>query len=183
MAASVEEDPPATKRGSPHFHWLPSVCRFTRILGLYDPDLLKDVNPLVAANPRKFKGSLEHTAWSLLGASLSANRPRSHAGRATRDRAGCAGGFRTEGFGVRRMPEERAGGKWALRYESALGRGGNLGVNKGRLLPCGRRSKKTLRGNGSGTECKARMRLKPESVAGIGRGDGSLKNKRTYDFS
>jgi len=31
-----------------------------------------------------------------------------------------------EGFTVRRVPEKHAGGKWLLRYESALGQGGNL---------------------------------------------------------
>jgi predicted nucleotidyltransferase component of viral defense system len=31
-----------------------------------------------------------------------------------------------EGFSVRRVPEQHAGGKWLLRYESALGQGGNL---------------------------------------------------------
>jgi hypothetical protein len=31
-----------------------------------------------------------------------------------------------EGFMVRRLPEEHAGGKWVLRYESASGRSGNL---------------------------------------------------------
>jgi predicted nucleotidyltransferase component of viral defense system len=31
-----------------------------------------------------------------------------------------------EGFSIRRMPIEHAGGKWSLRYESALGQGGNL---------------------------------------------------------
>jgi predicted nucleotidyltransferase component of viral defense system len=34
-----------------------------------------------------------------------------------------------EGFAVRRIPEEHAGGKWLLRYESALGQGGNLQVD------------------------------------------------------
>ena len=34
-----------------------------------------------------------------------------------------------EGFTVRRVPEEHAGGKWLLRYESALGQGGNLQVD------------------------------------------------------
>lgn len=34
-----------------------------------------------------------------------------------------------EGFSVRRVPEEHAGGKWLLRYESALGQGGNLQVD------------------------------------------------------
>ena len=37
--------------------------------------------------------------------------------------------FAREGFTVRRMPEEHAGGKWSLRYESALGRSGNLEVD------------------------------------------------------
>ncbi len=37
--------------------------------------------------------------------------------------------FAREGFAVRRMPEEHAGGKWSLRYESALGRSGNLEVD------------------------------------------------------
>ena len=37
--------------------------------------------------------------------------------------------FSREGFNVRRMPEEHAGGKWSLRYESAAGRGGNLEVD------------------------------------------------------
>ena len=37
--------------------------------------------------------------------------------------------FAREGFTVRRMPEEHAGGKWSLRYESAAGRGFNLEVD------------------------------------------------------
>ncbi len=37
--------------------------------------------------------------------------------------------FSREGFTVRRMPEEHAGGKWSLRYESAIGQGGNLEVD------------------------------------------------------
>ncbi len=37
--------------------------------------------------------------------------------------------FAREGFTVRRMPEEHAGGKWSLRYESAAGRSGNLEVD------------------------------------------------------
>jgi len=34
-----------------------------------------------------------------------------------------------EGLSVRRIPEEHAGGKWLLRYESASGQGGNLQVD------------------------------------------------------
>ena len=37
--------------------------------------------------------------------------------------------FAREGFNVRRMPEEHAGGKWSLRYESAPGQTGNLEVD------------------------------------------------------
>ena len=37
--------------------------------------------------------------------------------------------FSRENFNVRRMPEEHAGGKWSLRYESAPGRAGNLEVD------------------------------------------------------
>jgi predicted nucleotidyltransferase component of viral defense system len=37
--------------------------------------------------------------------------------------------FSREGFTVRRMPEEHAGGKWSLRYQSAFGRTGNLEVD------------------------------------------------------
>jgi len=37
--------------------------------------------------------------------------------------------FAREGFTVRRMPDEHAGGKWSLRYESAPGRSGNLEVD------------------------------------------------------
>jgi len=37
--------------------------------------------------------------------------------------------FAREGFNVRRMPEEHAGGKWSLRYESAFGQRGNLEVD------------------------------------------------------
>jgi len=37
--------------------------------------------------------------------------------------------FTREGFTVRRMPEEHAGGKWSLRYENAPGRSGNLDVD------------------------------------------------------
>ena len=37
--------------------------------------------------------------------------------------------FSREGFTIRRMPEEHAGGKWSLRYESASGRTGNLEVD------------------------------------------------------
>lgn len=34
-----------------------------------------------------------------------------------------------EGFLITRLPEEHAGGKWLLRYESAMGPGGNLQVD------------------------------------------------------
>ncbi|MDE2999494.1 MAG: nucleotidyl transferase AbiEii/AbiGii toxin family protein [Gemmatimonadota bacterium] len=37
--------------------------------------------------------------------------------------------FRREDFAVRRMPEEHAGGKWSLRYQSASGPSGNLDVD------------------------------------------------------
>ncbi len=37
--------------------------------------------------------------------------------------------FKREGFTVRRMPEEHAGGKWALRYQSVSGQRGNLEVD------------------------------------------------------
>ena len=37
--------------------------------------------------------------------------------------------FAREGFTVRRMPEEHAGGKWLLRYENASGRSSNLEVD------------------------------------------------------
>ena len=37
--------------------------------------------------------------------------------------------FAREGFTVRRMPEDHAGGKWSLRYQSAHGQGGNLEVD------------------------------------------------------
>lgn len=37
--------------------------------------------------------------------------------------------FAREGFTVRRMPEEHAGGKWSLRYENAPCRSGNLEVD------------------------------------------------------
>jgi len=37
--------------------------------------------------------------------------------------------FKREGFTIRRMPEEHAGGKWALRYQSASGQSGNLEVD------------------------------------------------------
>ena len=37
--------------------------------------------------------------------------------------------FMREGFTVRRMPEQHAGGKWLLRYQSALGQMGNLEVD------------------------------------------------------
>jgi predicted nucleotidyltransferase component of viral defense system len=37
--------------------------------------------------------------------------------------------FAREGFTVRRMPEEHAGGKWSLRYQGAAGQGGNLEVD------------------------------------------------------
>lgn len=37
--------------------------------------------------------------------------------------------FSREGFNVIRMPEEHAGGKWRLRYESAFGRNANLEVD------------------------------------------------------
>ena len=37
--------------------------------------------------------------------------------------------FSREGFTVRRMPEEHAGGKWSLRYQSAFGKTGNLEVD------------------------------------------------------
>lgn len=34
-----------------------------------------------------------------------------------------------EGFSIRRSPEDHAGGKWFLQYDSALGQGGNLHVD------------------------------------------------------
>ncbi len=34
--------------------------------------------------------------------------------------------FGREGFNVRRFPDEHAGGKWSLRYKSAVGKGGDL---------------------------------------------------------
>ena len=37
--------------------------------------------------------------------------------------------FSREGFSIRRMPSEHAGGKWSLRYESATSQGGNLEVD------------------------------------------------------
>jgi predicted nucleotidyltransferase component of viral defense system len=37
--------------------------------------------------------------------------------------------FAREGFAVRRMPSEHAGGKWSLRYGSATGQDGNLEVD------------------------------------------------------
>ena len=37
--------------------------------------------------------------------------------------------FAREGFSVRRMPDEHAGGKWSLQYESTLGQTGNLEVD------------------------------------------------------
>jgi predicted nucleotidyltransferase component of viral defense system len=37
--------------------------------------------------------------------------------------------FSREGFTVRRVPAEHAGGKWQLRYPSAGGQGGNLEVD------------------------------------------------------
>lgn len=37
--------------------------------------------------------------------------------------------FSREGFTVRRMPEEHAGGKWSLRHENVSGRTGNLEVD------------------------------------------------------
>jgi predicted nucleotidyltransferase component of viral defense system len=37
--------------------------------------------------------------------------------------------FARGGFTVRRIPEEHAGGKWSLRYQSAAGQGGNLEVD------------------------------------------------------
>jgi predicted nucleotidyltransferase component of viral defense system len=37
--------------------------------------------------------------------------------------------FSREGFTVRRLPAEHAGGKWQLRYPSAGGQGGNLEVD------------------------------------------------------
>ena len=37
--------------------------------------------------------------------------------------------FAREGFTVRRMPEEHAGGKWSLRYGNGPSRGGNLEVD------------------------------------------------------
>ena len=42
--------------------------------------------------------------------------------------------FRREDFTVRRMPEEHAGGKWLLRYQSASGVSGNLDVDVPRSL-------------------------------------------------
>lgn len=56
-----------------------------------------------------------------------------------------------EGFTIRRLPseEEHAGGKWSLRYESALGTGGNLAIDlnymyRVPLWPPGTRDSQTL---------------------------------------
>ena len=37
--------------------------------------------------------------------------------------------FKREGFMIRRMPEEHAGGKWGLRYQGVQGQSGNLEVD------------------------------------------------------
>jgi predicted nucleotidyltransferase component of viral defense system len=37
--------------------------------------------------------------------------------------------FGREGFNVRRFPDEHAGGKWSLRYKSAVGKGGDLEID------------------------------------------------------
>jgi predicted nucleotidyltransferase component of viral defense system len=37
--------------------------------------------------------------------------------------------FSREGFAVRRFPVEHAGGKWSLRYESSIGKGGDLEID------------------------------------------------------
>jgi predicted nucleotidyltransferase component of viral defense system len=42
--------------------------------------------------------------------------------------------FAREGFTVRRIPADHAGGKWGLRYESASGQGGNLEVDLNFML-------------------------------------------------
>jgi hypothetical protein len=42
--------------------------------------------------------------------------------------------FSREGFAVRRMPGEHAGGRWALRYAGALGQAGNLEVDVNFML-------------------------------------------------
>ncbi len=39
-----------------------------------------------------------------------------------------------EGMNVTRMPDEHAGGKWSLRYQSALGQGGNLELDLNFML-------------------------------------------------
>ena len=52
--------------------------------------------------------------------------------------------FAREGFTVRRMPEEHAGGKWSLRYQSAAGQGGNLEVDLNFMYTILRSDKGTL---------------------------------------
>jgi hypothetical protein len=44
-----------------------------------------------------------------------------------------------EGFAVRRFPVEHAGGKWFLRYESAIGKGEDLEIDLNFMFrtPCG----------------------------------------------
>lgn len=39
-----------------------------------------------------------------------------------------------EGFSIQRLPDEHAGGKWQLRYDGALGQGGNLALDINYLL-------------------------------------------------
>ena len=39
-----------------------------------------------------------------------------------------------EGFNIQRLPDEHAGGKWHLRYDGALGQGGNLALDINFLL-------------------------------------------------
>ncbi|MFH1725391.1 MAG: nucleotidyl transferase AbiEii/AbiGii toxin family protein [Elusimicrobiota bacterium] len=57
-----------------------------------------------------------------------------------------------EGFAVRRSPEEHAGGKWSLRYPSAMGGGGNLELDVNYLFrvplwPVALRSSKSIGGH------------------------------------
>lgn len=42
--------------------------------------------------------------------------------------------FSREGFNVRRVPKEHAGGKWLLQYQSVMGRSGNLDVDLNFML-------------------------------------------------
>jgi hypothetical protein len=66
--------------------------------------------------------------------------------------------FAREGFTVRRMPEEHAGGKWSLRYGNGPSRGGNLEVDLNWLCQLDGAAEGLVVGKSQLADCNAAIR-------------------------